>query len=615
MSLIKHWEDILNIFNINETLTLKEIESYLKITPYTIRKAIEILNGELEDIAEIVEDKGLYSLKIYNHSQFNTLKNNQLKKRLDYNSSTKRQAYILKTLFQTDSYISTLDFLDCMEVSKGTINNEIKNLRQRLADNYQLMIESVPNKGIKIMGDELKCRLAYMNHATGFFNYTYLKNETVQFVYALRTQHKIKQRNLLLLCEAIDAMLIRINLGQDLTSPINHFDNYLEHTEMYEQLIYHIEHTYQLTLSQNERDFISFPLLVDDNHIVPIKDNHSNNTLLKQVIREIGDYIEENYLIEVNMCDLFDLMANHIYFLLNRSVFQSKLTDIFYGEVERKYPFSYSLSRKILEVISKKLGVSIQNVEADYLTFYFEMLTRQHKEHQQKEIAVICNTGIGTATIIKRRIENIIGKDIKITQFSEGDYIFEDLSKYFAIITTVSLANVPKDIPIIRLSNIFNDEYLSNEWIKILNSEQTLPENTEIIWTHLDKQTNYGDQLQMMSEKLVERNLVDSAFTTRILERELRGSTIYSDNFAFPHEVNLKNQTFVLNFACHPSTDMVICMLAIPSDAIDQQSDEIMKVYDLIFALNQSLDFAEDLKQCQSTEDLRQNLLRNGVLR
>ena len=59
----------------------------------------------------------------------------------------------------------------------------------------------------------------------------------------------------------------RVLAGKLITElPLEYVD-YVRHNEQIEELMYHLEITYNVTLSQWERSFISFPFNINTNHI------------------------------------------------------------------------------------------------------------------------------------------------------------------------------------------------------------------------------------------------------------------------------------------------------------------------------------------------------------
>lgn len=70
MSLINKWYDILNILLLKRRVTLNELSKLTKSSSQTLKKNIELLNGQLSKIAEIKQDKNSVELTITNFMNF-----------------------------------------------------------------------------------------------------------------------------------------------------------------------------------------------------------------------------------------------------------------------------------------------------------------------------------------------------------------------------------------------------------------------------------------------------------------------------------------------------------------------------------------------------------------
>lgn len=70
MSLTNKWYDILNILLLKRRVTLNELSKLTKSSSQTLKKNIELLNGQLSKIAEIKQDKNSVELTITNFMNF-----------------------------------------------------------------------------------------------------------------------------------------------------------------------------------------------------------------------------------------------------------------------------------------------------------------------------------------------------------------------------------------------------------------------------------------------------------------------------------------------------------------------------------------------------------------
>lgn len=65
---------------------------------------------------------------------------------------------------------------------------------------------------------------------------------------------------------------------------------------------------------------------------------------------------------------------------------------------------------------------------------------------------------------MKQQITQVLGNNINLKTYTEEEYQQTNLSNYFAVFTTVPLKNVDKKVPLIRITNLFNNEWLHSEW-------------------------------------------------------------------------------------------------------------------------------------------------------
>lgn len=78
--------------------------------------------GELEDVLLTVENEDLFYAKL------------KEEKDLDFNDVKFRMAYLLHELLKEDAYLNINDLAENMNVSRGTVNNDVKKLKQTLEE-------------------------------------------------------------------------------------------------------------------------------------------------------------------------------------------------------------------------------------------------------------------------------------------------------------------------------------------------------------------------------------------------------------------------------------------------------------------------------------------------
>ncbi|AXY24961.1 hypothetical protein CL176_02365 [Suicoccus acidiformans] len=608
MGILNRWYRLLNYLVSNDQVSLSNIQQNLNVSQQTVKSTINLLNNELSGIAQIIEHNGYYYIEIYKYNEFENILNGSLKQMSDYNSSSKRQAYIIRQLVEAKDYILIQDLADDLSVSRGTVNNDLRSLRQ-ISLKYDVIVNSAPNKGLKLEGSEFGIRLLEIYHSADYFHYKVITDEEVQLIYRLQEKYRFRRRDAYLLLKVLDISLFRVFHGDDM-SIIENYINYSRKESYLDELITGIEYNFRISLSEEEIDFISFPLNLNANNLKINQNDLKDNIKFMSTFEKIVSELNSTYFLDFNFDELFDEIANHLIFLINRLIFKHSSDDIFHGEIEKKYPMSFQLAKHTLNILKDAYNSETTLLEADYLALYFELVSKTNEEMaDRKEIAIICNTGKGTAAMVRRQIERVIGQDIKISQFSEANYETEDLSKYFAIITTIPLESISNDIPMIYLSNIFNDKYLSSEWNKIISNRDDFTDDFEVV-LHEVKRTQYEELILDMILDLESEGLVDLTFRDRILAKDESRTLITDNGIALPHEINYEDNKIIINIAKltnHISIkdkiiDLVI-LLAIPNQ-MKENDNALLNLYDLIFGVAQNNNLKDNIMKAKSINEM-----------
>lgn len=401
----------------------------MHLTPYTIKNNIKLLNNELQGIAWIQESSKSYYIEIKDFKQLDKVMAGSFKKESDFNSSSKRVAYIIRELFLKGNYKVIADFAEELSVSRNTVNNDLKTARNQLKE-YEVRIDSTTGKGIRLIGAPLDIRLAYINLVQDYFEYFFISESTVNQIYHITSNYNLDNKTVELLIKAVDATLGAIERGYSLEKPIPFYNNAIEDSSLFEEIVYIIENNYNISLSQYEKDFLNYPLNLNNIHRVD-RNYKANQNYLLTIFNNMVEKIEESFVIDIDRETLFNEIYNHLYHLINRTIFHVRPKEMFFGEVEEEYPFSYEVAKVAIQSIEDDINHQIDSTEIDFLTLYFEMILRDTKKSRSLNIAIISNSGLGTANIIRSQIDSVVGKGTRFTHFTEIEYLKEDLTDFF----------------------------------------------------------------------------------------------------------------------------------------------------------------------------------------
>lgn len=600
MGIVNRWYDILDLLLARERLIVDDLEEKLQMTPYTIKNNIQLLNNELEGVAKIEQQNKYYYLNIYDFEKLEQIMSGSFKKNSDFNSSSKRIAYILGKLILVGGYHIITDFAEELSVSRNTVNNDLKTAR-KLISHYNLQIESRTSKGIILEGETLDKRMAYMNLVQDYFNYRFITEEAINQVTQILSKYQINKETTNHVIKAIDLLAGAIKTKEFLTEPIPYFMNTAQEAEVFIEITNFFESYYSISLSQYELDFLSFPFnltnLNQKNCFI-----QKNAGYLPEVFNYMVQNIESSFVIDLNWKKLYTEISNHLFYLLNRAVFYISPKEMFFGEVEEKYPFSYQIATVAAEAVGNKINRSIDSIEIDYLTLYFEMGLRSRSSQTSLNVAIISNTGHGTVNLIQKQIDSVLGEGTSFTRFTEVNYLEADLSNFFVIFTTIPLKNPPSSVPVIRISNILSEQWLSKELEKVISTNPNLINQVLDEIYLLDETKDYLSNLGAMMKSMQEKGLIGDTFKNRIIKREEKQTTIFNNGVAFPHEVNPEMGQIILSigifnerYEVENREIKVVFLLAVPEKLTPDNELKLLELYDLIFRLASDSSFKKEM--------------------
>ena len=332
MVLVNRWYQILYILEANKKMTIDELHNNLIISPQTIRKSIDSLNEELIGIAKIIQKKNEYKIQIEDIDQFEWIMSGSLKKESDFNSASKRIAYIIKRLVEEEDFVSMYELSEELEVSRGTVSKDFREMK-KLIEEFDVQVIGTPNRGLRIQGSEFEKRLLHIYFVQDYFEENFLKNETYEVIETFGKSIGLTKYQSVLLPKVTSVVLQRVLEGQQLTQLPT---NYLQpdgSNDYFEQFFYHLETTYHVSLSQVEQSYLSFPININVSGIN--SEESRNKALLRKYFNQMMKKVRGTLVIEFDEEMLFQEMKNHLFYLINRMVFRYELNDLFCGEIEK----------------------------------------------------------------------------------------------------------------------------------------------------------------------------------------------------------------------------------------------------------------------------------------
>lgn len=619
MTVVNRWYQILQLLVTHKEMRIGSLKQQLNTSTQTVKTSIESLNEELIGIAEIVQHKNDFHIEIENFEKFDLIMNGSLRRKSDFNSCSKRVFFIVKKLIEQKDFLLIDDLSEALGVSRSTVVKDLRVMK-KLISSFNVEVIGTPNRGLRMRGEELDLRLLHLHYVQEYFAERPLSERTQDFVKHLVQKFNLPKNQGLLLKKTISITMKRLLKGNILVDLPNEYMDLMTSHPAFVELIHHLEYEYSITLSQTEQAFLSFPLNISAT--AGMDKSTIDEQKIEQLFQQMIETIHQNLLVEFDETFLVHEIKEHFIYMLNRLIFRIELQDLFYGEIESQYPLAYELAKIGLQQIGEQLQRVVPTVEISYIAFYFELaLRKQTSNNEHKEIAIVCNTGKGTALIIRRQLERVLGPQISMVHFSEEEYQQEDLDQYFAVFTTIPLKNVKKHTPIIRLINLFNETWLQEEWRKAEKLRAANVHHLKLDFEILNEKKPYKQNLDHMLESLESKGLVDQEFKEQLFIREKLRSTIFEYGIAFPHAINKKSAEIILSvgiFRKGISTIngqvQVVLLLAIPQDLTMEKEKELLKLYDQLFAVIGDPEFRSELCRLDDLVGLQNWMIRKGVI-
>lgn len=529
----------------------------------------------------------------------------------DFNDVKFRMAFLLHELLRSDAYLNINDLAETMNVSRGTVNNDVKKLKQTL-EKYNCRIIGVPNKGIHFEGEEFHKRLVLLYEVFDFMPLSKTVDRTLlEVVHDVAIHYGLSAMNLRLLYKASLIAAERVENGFHLTGNIPMYKNFELGSEKLNTLIRFLEERTGTAFTREEIDFISFPVNTRNSAYLDASDNSENEEILRQIVHKMIEQVRRRFMIHVDEEDFFGKVRYHLLFLINRLIFRIPLQDIFSDQIKIRFPLAFELAKISMGVLQADYGLPGSYVDTSYLAVYYALILDERKKPSDvrkgtKHVAVVTSRGRGTFELIKRQLQEIIGEETQVDALSLLDLTKKDISRYHILFST---ENILTDVhlPVIAIDGIIDEEALTRkihelEERRLGYLEQRLSEMYLEI-RNLPEKKSYREQVADISAGLTKKGYASESIYELFLQKESVSSMIYENGVAFPHLTDPKatKMSLVLGVPENRKDKIqLIFFLVIPENLVKEEEELLMEIYDEIFRIVSDEEQVEKLQKVQS---------------
>ncbi len=463
--------------NRKQFITSNELAEFCHVSVRTIKNDIKAINNVIKEHGAEIESELFtgYALKVSDNYLFNQfLKNHNV---LVANSTItkpvypyERINYIIKKLLAIDYYISIDNLMDELYVSRSTLTSDLKEVRS-IFQEYNLRIETKPNYGIILDGDEINKRLCiseYYFHndvGTGF-----LASDNAMFV---SSSNKIE---LAAVSEILSRIISENSINmtdasfQDMVIHViiairrYKFYNYVkmesgrgEQIKAYHEYAAGVELKNALERWQNiilpDTEALYFAMHFHAKHINDSNElNQEEKLTVNRVLDRFCAFLKDKYNFEYKYNATFEQFFRlHIPLMIQRIKSGIIIRNKDALSIFMNYPLAAHVAYDLCVMIEEEYQIKINSNEFAYLVLYCNLLLTQ-REKERANILLVCSSGRLASVTIVNEIENTLSgyiRNIDICDYSKVETAC--LEDYNLVLFTMDIPDIRTTVPLVKL--------------------------------------------------------------------------------------------------------------------------------------------------------------------
>ncbi len=548
----------------DEPVHINQLIEILDLKERTIRELIRVLKEDGKDNGfEVctVPSKG-YMLEVKDSPTFETYYSN-----LDEDGYSNKRYRIMKTLYyllQQSDYVSMNDLAEMLSVSRNTVISDSQLIHEFLVP-FDLVLDSKPHYGIKIVGDEHNVRHAIskyvlesekpLENTESYFDY--IANLDVERLRDV-TKKLFEQYNVSVSVDAMNSIVDHIkilfyrakdhNFISSITESTSHIPQ--EYYDIATKLGEWIKEEEKIDLPKEEIYYLasqiagrtSISTISDLYKYLLVSQIHDN---LKIIDEEFDSEFSEDEIIK-------EALFMHMYPLLMRISHKMELQNPLIDLVSSRYANVFLVALRFVELWNTIEFVDISIDEIGYIALHFAgHFERKKLEtlNSVRRVLIVSELGRGNMFLNKHKISSILPNatigTASIISLDEIDAMDLDV-----VFSSVDFESDKDDCqtPIIKIDELIEEEDLPNLKEAVLacqNIERTtLNRNymSELLNDKFYRRIKSGDYLQeieSLANCMVDEGYADASFPELVLKRERIVTTVYGNGVAGPHGMKL----------------------------------------------------------------------------
>lgn len=589
-------------------LSGRAICQQLAIQPRTLRDDISRYKDDLaEDGVDIISQYGSgYQIRIRDEEKYHLLIKAMLKfeHRKHFIMPIRhadRVNYLMRTLLAAENYLKLDDVADEISVSRSTLNNCMKEVRQEIAS-FNLILTASPGLGVKIAGNELSIRQAIARYFFYDDSQQSLQKEN-------RTRKNISaillntlRKNTLQLTDTgfqnlvihLEIALMRIDKSH---SPQELPADYLLLKERHEyqvalQLVAEIEREFAIPFPEIECYFIAIHL-AGKRHFL-----QQEKMAYRPDITQLFDKIlaEINEVFGINLTDdfeLYQLLSLHFMPMMDRLYWKLSIHNPLLQQIKEENITAYDIAVLAAKIIQQETGLTVSEAETGYLAVHFALaIDRRGTQAKRYNLIIVCASGMGSSQLLLYKIRQRFAQQInqiKVVQLYELNH-FEQ-QNYDLILSTVDVP-FQTAIPLLRINYLLEPDDLSHMagWLKSKPQESERMQNyfnEALFFTDLQA-TDRFELIRELCQRVSTHIPMAYDFSQAVIEREKISATEFGNSVAFPHPLSPGGEKTFVAVAVLPNPirwDKQEVRYIFMLNVRDQENNSLQLLYECLLSL------------------------------
>lgn len=601
-----------------QPLTGQYLAGKLEVSSRTVRDDIKVLNDLLDNNGASVQSKrGTgYDLIIEDNTRFRSFLTDLIKTEESSDgiptTPDSRILYMIKRLLLTKTAIKLDDLAEEMHVSKSTLQGDLKILRNILGKHH-LKIDSKPNYGMRVLGSELNRRFAmseylfnrshsspdqvWMDQLAAIVN---LSKDKLTDVWVLLLD-QLKEHQVTLSDIAINNLFVHIAIAYKRIKEGHHVDLVQQEIQDIESkkefkvasnIVSEVQQALDVTFPKLEIIYITIHLLgtklIQEK---PFQEQTAEEVMDPSIIsltNKMIEAVESKYALNISHDQELKLgLGLHLKPAINRYKYNMNIRNPMLDDIKHAYPLAFEAGIIASLVLDEELGVSIDENEVAYLALHIgAAMERQKINTRPKTCYIVCASGVGSAQLIRYRVEAEFRSQIRVLGVTEfykiKDIPFDETD--FIISSVPIKENLP--VPVIEVNAILGnkdmtriDRYVSAKKEKVLDY---LPKTTLFLNQPLSSKEAV---INFLAEQVSAYDSLPADYKERVYEREEIAPTAYGNLIAVPHPISPQSsQTFLTICTLKRPIDwgerkvQFVCLLNVKKNS----QEDLQDLYDIL---------------------------------